>query len=199
MINKTSFRLASLVAVVAIIGSFIMSFRYHDSTKKAEATHTAPTVTDYQAAVWMVKAVEGYSPCPYPDGRQTSVGYGTKGTKCLTVEQASARFRSEFQKRYDVISRDYPDLTRRQKLAMTSFIYNVGSIGPRLHGALLMGDTYHISEVMREYIMFEGKPNEGLKKRRELEISLFLLPDDQLDSFALAMQRIVISDVTARN
>lgn len=58
--------------------------------------------------------------------------------------------------------------------ACSSLIYNVGHIGPSLRNILELKKWDKLPEAFRKYIVADGRVSEGLKNRREKEISFMI-------------------------
>jgi GH24 family phage-related lysozyme (muramidase) len=180
------------MVIIAFLLFAILSFR-------SPSGSDTPEYTEYEAAVWMLKSQEGLRLTPYSDGRQQSIGYGTKaeGRRSITHEQAQQDMHQYFVTRHAEIVDQYPSLSRRQALVLTAFSYNVGSFGPEMHKAAISGSDKRIAKAMKKYVMFKGKKNAGLLKRRSVEIDLLLASDRRLSEMAETFRQIVISDVSS--
>jgi len=101
----------------------------------------------------------------------------------MTKEQAEALYRKD-NSEYSDIARNglgaehYDKLTDKQKAALDSYAYNVGSIGGLvkrgLREKIKSGDTQGASEIIRNGIKTkEGVYNQGLDDRRKREAAMF--------------------------
>ena len=127
-----------------------------------------------------VKRLEGFRSTPYWDGKQYSYGYGIKAPSkdaTITREQAEEDLSDRLRQDREYVvkygrSKGY-NWSQQQAEALTSFVYNLGrealnevtDSGARSNEA--------IKRAMLEYVNVDGVPSAGLKKRRELERSMF--------------------------
>jgi GH24 family phage-related lysozyme (muramidase) len=140
-----------------------------------------------------IKGFEGFSPTPYEDYGQTSIGYGTRaqpGDTSITKEEATRRLEEEVAEAAGYVNtaisnRGITGLTQRQIDALTSFTYNNGPGRPSgpVSGSgglreLLDSDNGRrdwttISAAMPRYVKgYVGGPVlRGLVKRRALEVA----------------------------
>jgi GH24 family phage-related lysozyme (muramidase) len=132
-----------------------------------------------------IKNEEGFSPTPYSDNSQTSIGYGTKalpGETSITMEEAERRLNVEIEKsrRYvlDMNAKGGYNWSTNQIDALTSFTYNLGPGGLRQLTENGTRDNSTIAENMLLYVNSGGKPVEGLIRRRQREQALFLSGDE---------------------
>lgn len=132
-----------------------------------------------------VKGFEGWNPNAYADGRQRSIGYGTKarkGERKISKAEGEKRLAEELsihRKRViDHAQQHGYDLSPAQIDALTSFDYNTGS----LH-KLTDNGTRDIPTIARKILqynkanMMDGKglrELRGLTRRRKAEHNLFL-------------------------
>lgn len=137
--------------------------------------------------VTTVKAFENFYERAYADGRQISIGFGTKArsrNETITVEDANIRLRDELLKARkeveDIVVRGYGrQLNQGQLDALTSFAYNLGG------GALrtLFDNGRRSNAVVAEKIKLYNKADlldgkgmrvlEGLRIRRNFESDMF--------------------------
>tara|TARA_R110002167_G_scaffold98020_3_gene258304 strand:- start:32019 stop:32738 length:720 start_codon:yes stop_codon:yes gene_type:complete len=126
----------------------------------------------------LIKQFEKFSPTPYWDYKQYSIGYGSKAkseTDSVTKEEASQRllklvdvFRDKVLKVNN--SRNY-NWNEAQINALTSFCYNIGNIKGVTANGTRTNDE--IASAILKYNKAGGKVKKGLVKRREQEHSLF--------------------------
>lgn len=125
-----------------------------------------------------VKEFEGFNPNAYPDGAQTSIGYGTRarpGETSVTTEEGERRLAEELQSSTNRIntaaSQFGANLSPQQRDAMISFDYNTG------RGVDLIkrfgNNPEALTAKMLEYTKSEGKTLPGLQRRRAAEVDLF--------------------------
>lgn len=135
----------------------------------------------------IVKELEGFNPKAYSDYKQTSVGYGTKGTEgeVLTEAQATDRLNTELSghaKRIEEAAKlKGVKFNQNQFNALTSFDFNTG------RGADLIerfGDKpEELVSKMQEYTKAGGEELPGLVKRRGIEAALFMTPTEGVVGF----------------
>ena len=131
-----------------------------------------------------VKGFEGWNDKSYADGRQRSIGYGTKakkGESSITREEGERRLAQELNSHKNrVIShmkKHNYKLSSNQIDALTSFDYNTGS----LH-KLTNNGKRSVSEIANKITSYNKanldgkglKPLKGLTRRRKEEQSLFI-------------------------
>lgn len=118
------------------------------------------------------------------DDRVAISGNNGLDTK-LTKKQAEDLYKTDEKIYSDIARRDlgsdvYDKLTEKQKEALTSYAYNVGSLsGLNKHGLkekLKSGDIQGASDIIRDNGIrtSKGKYNEGMNTRRNLEASMFV-------------------------
>ena len=128
-----------------------------------------------------LKSKEGFSATPYSDGRQTSIGYGTRaqpGDAQLSSDQAEARLNGEAGKVAAWVDQNIKvPLSPAQHTALVSFGYNLGT-GPGglsdLAPIVNNGDFATAARMMPHYNRFEGKPLDSLTQRRAEEAHMLL-------------------------
>jgi GH24 family phage-related lysozyme (muramidase) len=127
-----------------------------------------------------IKRKEGFRARPYGDYKQLSIGYGTKANspdEVIDEKEAEKRMIEKltgFQKTVlDYNSKYGYNWNQSQIDALTSFTYNAGEGNLKT----LLGDGQRsndeIAAKMKEYNKAGGKLNEGLVKRRGIEIAMF--------------------------
>ena len=121
---------------------------------------------------------EKFHPEAYDDGKQYSIGYGTKSKpgEVITKEEAGRRLDTELSShRQQVIAEAEKvgiDFAPHELDALMSFDFNTGSISKLLAGGSRSKEQ--IAEAMRLYTKADGKHVRGLANRRAAESSLFL-------------------------
>jgi GH24 family phage-related lysozyme (muramidase) len=127
-----------------------------------------------------IKKTEGFRARPYGDYKQLSIGYGTKANspdEVIDEKEAEKRMIEKltgFQKTVLSYNNKYGyNWNQSQIDALTSFTYNTGEGNLKK----LLGDgkrsNEEIAVKMKEYNIAGGEVNQGLVKRREVEMSLF--------------------------
>ena len=149
------------------------------SPSPASMTNASQTqITGY--LIDFIKRKEGFRARPYGDYKQLSIGYGTKANspdEVIDEKEAEKRMIEKltgFQKTVlDYNSKYGYNWNQSQIDALTSFTYNAGEGNLKT----LLGDgkrsNDEIAAKMKEYNKAGGKLNEGLVKRRGIEIAMF--------------------------
>ncbi len=147
------------------------------------------TDTAIAIAVPIIAQFEGFSAKPYQD----QVGVWTQGygqTYDLSGKPITARSapmtEADAKKYLTVLVGTYMEkvrgmvhvpVTDNQAAALCSLAYNIGTAALRsssLMAALNQGRTQEAADAFRSWIYAGGKPNTGLRNRREKERTLFL-------------------------
>ena len=126
----------------------------------------------------LIKQFEQFSPIPYWDYKQYSIGYGSKAkskSDKVTKEEAAQRLLKLIDVHRDKVLklnkvRNYK-WSEAQVNALTSFRYNVGNIGGVTANGTRTNDE--IAKAILKYNKAGGKTLDGLVKRRKQEHSLF--------------------------
>ncbi|MDR3418697.1 MAG: hypothetical protein P4L83_21195 [Nevskia sp.] len=136
---------------------------------------------DYGDLVDFVKGQEGFQAAPFADGKQTSIGYGTRaqaGDTSISPEEADARLRSELAgsaaRVDDAAARAGLTLNPNQRNALISFDYNTGA-APSVIGQA-KGDVGALPGLMGAYTKQDGNELPGLVTRRAAEADMFGRP-----------------------
>lgn len=128
-----------------------------------------------------IKQQEGYRPNAYADGRQTSIGYGTRARfagETIDREEAERRLRSEIGSVEKWLDRNITtEMTPQQRGALVSFGFNLGVDDlDKLKKDINAGDWGKVAGRMRTFNkeMKNGKlvVNDGLTNRRLREAAL---------------------------
>ncbi|ARB11258.1 hypothetical protein [Marinomonas phage CPP1m] len=130
-----------------------------------------------------------FRPQAYKDGTQYSIGFGTRttdpnemeGTGLINEEEAYRRLEEWTSKDrvfiQEVGKREGLEWSDNELDALTSFTYNLGKDG--LTQLVSGRDKATIADKMNEYVNFQGKPLNGLVRRRKAESELFSTPVTQ--------------------
>jgi GH24 family phage-related lysozyme (muramidase) len=148
-------------------------------TSSRRTTDARPTKMDSQDLVSLVKNFEGFSPKPYGDHGQTSIGYGTRskdGDTNIDENTATIRLNDELAMHRDRViahaSKAGYQFSPNQIDALTSFDYNTGSLEQLTGGGART--TEQIADAMLLYNKASGKTLPGLENRRKTERDIFL-------------------------
>jgi lysozyme len=135
----------------------------------------------YGSVVDAVKGFEGFSPTAYGDGKQISIGYGSKATspnETIDPTMADARLRQELGGAAQQVSSRYPNLPMGWNQALTSLTYNVGNgwMNAGLGRAIANGDYDTARQIFPTYNHAVDKNGNmvevpGLTSRRQAELS----------------------------
>ena len=145
--------------------------------------------TEFQNnALNYIISLEDFSNKPYKDGEATSIGYGTRaeeGQQSITREDAAQKAQEYLEKEVypeiDFIQENGSrSLNKRQIIALSSLIYNVGSPAWRkskAREALLAGDMETFKEEAfsgpNAFLTRDPSFLAGLRNRRKKELALF--------------------------
>lgn len=129
----------------------------------------------------LVKSFEGFSPTVYQcQGGVDTIGYGITDPDVVSRGELTEEEASEILKEEISLHLSYVDtlvkkpLTQSQRNALASFSFNCGDGSLRKIAARInRGDIEEAGEALLLYIYADGKPSEGLKKRRMAEYELF--------------------------
>jgi len=126
-----------------------------------------------------VKKHEQFSPTPYWDYKQYSIGYGTKALptdKKISESEAANRLIKTIKSHRDSVIADAKrwkyKWTPTQINALTSFRYNVGSLNKLTNNGTRNSKV--IAKKILEYDKAGGKSLPGLTKRRMDEYKMFI-------------------------
>jgi len=119
----------------------------------------------------------GFHAQAYDDGKQYSIGYGTKAKpgEVISKEEAERRLDAELSSHRQRVVKEAAkvglDLAPHELDALTSFDFNTGSIAKLLAGGTRTKEQ--IAEKMLLYTKADGKHLRGLANRRAAEAELF--------------------------
>jgi len=133
-----------------------------------------------------LKGHEKFSPKPYDDFKQKSIGYGRKATpgETSTTKKAElTKLVKRAQRELTAVRKTYPNLTPEQQRAVSSLRYNVGPAGlsnSKAHKALKVGNKDEFKHQAFDseigFVNAGGEKNTGLQNRRAKERKLFNTP-----------------------
>ena len=160
-----------------------MSDSVKDAVEKKVLAIGKPTTKSEPTATDMILAHEKFSPTPYSDFKQTSIGYGTRAIGDeKSIDEATARARAverineDRKVILDFMKQKGYNWSPNQIDALTSFRYNIGSIGQ-----LTADGTRSDEEIAKAMPLYDKAVQggqsvalEGLTKRRRQETDLFL-------------------------
>jgi lysozyme len=148
-----------------------------------------PTVGEKHISVrglHLIEGFEGFGSCPYwdPYGRVWTRGYGeTEGiggnSPCVSRAQGENNLRYLVEARYEWALRGLGvSLNQNQWDALCSFVWNLGAgiFTGGLRADLQSRQFYAASRIMLQYDHAGGQVLEGLRRRRQEEMALFLTP-----------------------
>jgi lysozyme len=120
---------------------------------------------------------EPYSHHAYFDRAQYTHGYGTKSKKHAVVSKSQAKKECirAIEHHYKVVA-EIPSLNSNQKMALTSFSYNVGENAFRRSKLYELASKGQLCEARQEFgkwVYQSGRKLGGLVKRRKAEKTLF--------------------------
>jgi lysozyme len=132
------------------------------------------------ASLKLIKEFEGFRPKPYrcPAGVLT-IGYGHTGPDVkpgmlLTEKRGEELLVADIKEAEAYIkAKVFAKLNDNQYGALVSLVFNVGSLGDGILVALNTQNFTKATETWLRYCNVNGKPNDGLKRRREAEVALF--------------------------
>lgn len=142
-----------------------------------------------QRGIDLIRELEGFSAKPYlcPAGKST-IGYGHaiqpgELFERISQEEAEALLIKDIKWAETAVNTQVEsDLTQNQFDALVSFVYNIGANAFRLSTMLRLlnsGDYNGAARQFSRWINSNGKPLNGLVRRRQMERALF---EDKNDS-----------------
>lgn len=137
-----------------------------------ELTGAAPANAPSNDLVGFVKAHEGYKPYAYPDGKQTSIGFGTRATspnERIDMPEANRRLNTELTKAAGQVEAFAPNAPPGVKNALTDLTYNTGTKwqSAGLGKAVQAGDWGTAQTLFKQYTHYgNGQVVPGLPERR---------------------------------
>ena len=148
-------------------------------------------------AIRFIAEFEGFSDSPYKDSSGVfTIGFGftyeqdgqpvTASTPPITREAAEARL-SELVANVLQCVRTLirVPITSHQAAALTSLAYNIGTGALRTSTLLRLlneGHTADAAACFGQWILVSGRPDNGLRQRRNAEAILFMEPDNAVFS-----------------
>jgi GH24 family phage-related lysozyme (muramidase) len=125
-----------------------------------------------------VKTQEGFKPNKHWDHKQWSIGHGSRAKPnetTITPEEADKRLREDLAKHKEAVLKAKAawgyDWNDKQVDALTSFRFNIGSLGPLTQNGKRSNEE--IAKKLLEYTKASGKDAPGLVKRRNFEAKMF--------------------------
>lgn len=98
----------------------------------------------------------------------------SKSGYIINAQQAEKIFKADLENTRSIIDRcNFRNLTQQQYDALTSFVFNVGSVPNSIRGLIISGQTHEVPAVMMRYNKSGGEESSGLTKRREAEAKLW--------------------------
>lgn len=173
---------ASLLAAYALLSVSVSATHFNQPTVSraiSSCKPQAPEAALQGTLTEFVKQFEGWSPRPYSDYKQRSIGYGTKAKKWdrqITKEEGERRLGQELarhrQRVLNHMQRYGYNWSEKQVNALTSFDYNTGAIEQLTNNG--NRNNAQIVEKMPLYRKSGGKVLRGLVKRRNKEAQMFI-------------------------
>lgn len=136
------------------------------------ASGTAQAIS--QSGVAFIKKEEGWKPDAYADGRQTSIGWGTRGRPGEKIDEAEGerRLQAELAEANGAIDKSIKvQLNQTQRDALVSYVFNAGPNGAarNVFAAINDGDMKKAADLMRA-----DDKNGVVANRRQREVAMFL-------------------------
>ncbi|HMS90630.1 MAG TPA: M23 family metallopeptidase [Candidatus Absconditabacterales bacterium] len=144
-------------------------------------------IGEYEAMKF-ISDFEGFRECAYEDGKQVSIGYGTKAkssSECITKEEAIKRKTGHIEMLFEHIYKNISFLeNHNQRLSIASALYNLGK-GSTIQNIEGMNQDqiekhwrkFNKSPVCRTKKQIEAGVKtavcKGLEKRRDIELKEF--------------------------
>lgn len=152
------------------------------SDQTAPAPQEKPVASGAFDTLGFIRQQEGFRETAYPDGRQTSIGYGTRGRPGEKITRVEAERRLEREagavERW-IDDNVTVDMTPQQRGALVSFGFNLGTGAlDKLAGDINNGDWSRVAGRMKTFNKIRdeetGKlvPSKGLTSRRVREAAL---------------------------
>lgn len=134
-------------------------------------------------AIDLISKLEGLRFQAYLDtAGNPTIGFGSRtddlglpiemGSTC-TYAQAENYLNYHLQKYVFPKLSEY-DLPDKIYAAVSSLIYNAGSLGANIKNVLTIKKWDRLPDCFRQYIVVNGRVSDGLKNRREREINYFM-------------------------
>lgn len=119
-----------------------------------------------------IKAHEGYKSTAYPDGKQWSIGWGSKANskdEKIGLEEATVRLHKEVEQAGGSVQQFAPGAPDGVKRALADLTYNTGTkwMGSGLGKAVQAGDWKTAQELFKQYNHRDGQVLPGLTERRQ--------------------------------
>lgn len=129
----------------------------------------------------LIKEFEGFSPTVYKcQAGVDTIGYGITDPDVVSMGALSEEEASEILKEEVNLHLSYVDslvkkpITEQQRNALASFSFNCGEGSlKKIAARINNGKIKEAGEAILLYVYADGKPSEGLKKRRKIEYEIF--------------------------
>ena len=153
-----------------------------ETNKKQKIDNANFSIDEIEKAREFIQGKEGLKLEAYKDtGGVWTIGYGhiknvKQGDK-ITKEEAEKLYAQDFVEHIKPLNNVKVSLSKNEKIALASFIYNVGSNAFKnstLLKKLNNGDKKGAAEEFDKWIYDNGKIQKGLVNRRKKEKNLFL-------------------------
>jgi lysozyme len=137
-------------------------------------------------AIALISKLEGLRFQAYLDiAGDVTIGFGSRTDdmglpiemgKTCTLAQAENYLNYHLQKYVFPQIKEF-DLPPKIYAAISSLIYNVGSLGIGIKNVMALKKWQALPDCFRQYVVVNGRVSEGLKNRREREIDYFMNGD----------------------
>jgi lysozyme len=130
----------------------------------------------------LIKSFEGFSPTVYKcQAGVDTIGYGFTDPKIvqkgfITEQEASLLLKDVVNKHSSYVdSLVKVELTKEQKIALTSFSFNCGKENLKnITARINKGKIEEAAKAILLYVKANGEVSKGLQKRRKMEYELFI-------------------------
>jgi GH24 family phage-related lysozyme (muramidase) len=176
------------------------------SPYEAKGRYTGDKLEDYEIAMWLLKSHESLRLTAYWDVSQWTIGWGTPSKKGETITklEADRRVRTYYDKVFNRMKADYPDLDDWTLRVVSVAKYNLGSFGAGMKSCLASGDRTRIFKKLQEYRNVDctgmtdkkcARIKKGLRKRRLEEGQLMMASSHARQWQGQDLKQIVIDHI----
>jgi len=169
------------------VAFFIIACSCSNAEKKVVTINTTKDIftstEKYQIVAWTVKKSEGYRSYTYRcEAGKSTIGWGvTKSPKFKTIKEADKIFHDRMNPLFNLVKKEYPQLTYMQQGVIVSLIYNTGDIsGIRKSNFIKFLVKNDIDKAIDSFLKWNKIKvkkgvyivSKGLKNRRNYEAKL---------------------------